>query len=178
MNLKKMIFSLTVIICLASSATTSAQEQSTGQYLGFGYNLSTSLDKTKNNQTAFGLVYENRFAKNLGIETGFYSRNFYYSLYKNRHLEVPVLLKFYSDAINISAGVSGGLFAGSKSYYGNVYIDDNYKYSLSAIVKVGHDFYLSESLIIEPEIVAIPFAIHTDNKQVMAGLGVKIKYLF
>ncbi len=175
MSLRKMIFSFILLLLMTSSKLV-AQASHTGQYLGFGYNLATSVHKT-NNQTSLGLVYENRFTNSLGIETGLYTRNFYYSLYKNRHIEIPVLLKFYSNAVNLSVGVSGGFFAGSESYYDNVDITDNNKYNVSVIAKAGHDFYLSESLIIEPEVVVIPFT-HIDNKEVSVGLGVKLKYFF
>ncbi len=142
------------------------------QYFGVESGFGSSLEGA--NTTSIGLSYENVFSNHWGIETGIFSKNTYDSSLKYRFLEIPLSLKYYSKAINISCGLNSGLFTGAQSYANSFLIwDTSLKFEM--MVKVSHEFEINDAFSVEPAIICIPLSNLEEN--VHFALGVKLKYL-
>ncbi|VBB44740.1 exported hypothetical protein [uncultured Paludibacter sp.] len=172
MKLRVKFFTLLASLLLASNSSLFSQSD---QYVGIECGFGSSIDKI--NQTAVGISYENRFTNHFGVESGIFSRNSFTSDYKYRHLEIPVSIKFYSKAFNLSAGINSGLFTGAKSYSDGETLSWNKPFNFDVLVKLSHDFDVSSAFTLEPEIICIPVTTSKVNNSVGFGVGIKLKYL-
>ncbi|WP_321371153.1 hypothetical protein [uncultured Draconibacterium sp.] len=173
-----------VIILFSSVNTLNAQNKT---YLGIDF-VNEIADKD-HLRPGVGLNVARTFGKHSGIETGVYYRSYIQSLsfsmegnyfdvdIRENHLSIPVLYKFSSRIVNISAGPSFDVFLGWKdvSSPDEVEVNDydiDPKYNLGAMVKLGKDIRLSDKLVFEPELRFNPIF---NLERVYMGLGLKLK---
>lgn len=169
MKLQTKFFSLFFIFSFLINVNIFSQSD---QYFGVESGFGSSIGGA--NTTYIGLTYENVFSNHWGIETGILSKNTYDTYLKYQFLEIPLSLKYYSKAINISCGLNSGLFTGAQTYSNSVLIwNTSFKYEM--MVKVSHEFEINNAFSLEPAIICIPLSNLDDN--VHFGLGVKLKYL-
>lgn len=113
--------------------------------------------------------YEKQLTKHVGLETGLKFRSYKNELLltinnllsqnftvSERYISVPVLFKYYTRFIILSAGPSIDYFTSWKQITGNpTIIINSYskdsKYALGFLVKASKKFSLNQRLILEPE---------------------------
>lgn len=141
------------------------------QYIGINSGVGLASNST---QTYAGLSYENRFSNVFGFESGILKRKFYTEDYGFSYITMPLSLKIYTNIININLGAEGGLFTGADIYTSSNYtVAWNSQFYYSIFGKISHDFSLSKSFYLEPEI----FINHNSVESVSFGAGIKLKYL-
>lgn len=143
-----------------------------------------------------GLTFEKQFLKHSGFETGlfyrtsilsgvttyinasgFYSYSFAIS---ERHLTVPVLYKYYSKFLNLSAGPTVDFYlgwkqqnTGSSAQISNFEVDP--KVNVGFLVKAGKTIPLSKRFFVEPE---LRFGSVYKFDEINLGIGIAGKYRF
>lgn len=185
-NLNKPLFFIAglIIILFSSVSTLNAQNKT---YLGIDF-VNEVADKD-HLRPGVGLNIARTFGKHSGIEAGAYYRTYIQSLsfsmaghyfdadIRESHLSIPVLYKFSSRIVNVSAGPTFEVFLGwkDKSSPDEVEIDDydiDPDYNLGVMFKLGKDLKLSEKLVFEPELRLNPIF---SLERVYIGLGLKLK---
>ena len=161
------------------------------KYLGLNATLETS---SSNFRPSAGIIYEQRFTKRSGIETGIYYRNYIQNLVvifntptssdvanirlSERHLSIPALYKFYTRLVNISAGPSFEFYLGWKEKSDNQTIktvdySNNSAFNIGLMAKISRSIKLNERFNLEPEVRFNPII---TNDRAYIGLGLAAKY--
>lgn len=186
-NLNKLKFLIAglIIILLTSVNTLNAQNKT---YLGIDF-TNDVVNDGEYLRPGVGLNIARTIGKHSGIEAGVYYRSYLESAFfrldghyydvdiRENHLSIPVLYKFSSRIVNLSAGPSFEVFLGwkQKSFTAEVEVD-NYEidpeYNLGVMFKLGKDLRLSEKLVFEPELRFNPIF---GLERVYLGLGLKLK---
>jgi len=143
-----------------------------------------------------GLMIEHQFTRKSGIETGLYYRNYsrsntylfenstgtglvpYTLLLVERFISFPILYKFYSRLVNVSAGLSFDFYTGfrHKNKSPQITVTD---YNIDPNMGIGFQLKMSkpiridEKLILEHELRFNP--VITYNRS-YAGIGIAAKY--
>ncbi|WP_167616609.1 hypothetical protein [Maribellus sediminis] len=185
-NLKNQQFLIVgLFIVLFSSVNTLQAQNKT--YLGIDF-VNEVADKD-HLRPGVGLNIVRTVGKHSGIEAGVYYRTYIQSLsfsmaghyydvdIRESHLSIPVLYKFSSRIVNVSAGPSFEVFLGwkDKSSPDEVEVDGydiDPNYNLGVLFKMGKDIKLSEKLVFEPELRFNPIF---GLERVYIGLGLKLK---
>lgn len=133
-----------------------------------------------------GATFETRFTKNSGLETGLFFRsykldgftsNLYYEI-AERHLSIPVLYKFYSSILNLSAGPTLDFLLGLKQR-GDFPFALPYTYKpnssigIGGMLKLSKTFNFSDEFLLEPEI-RYNYIFSTSRNY--AGVGIAAKF--
>ena len=161
------------------------------KHFGVNATLETS---TSHFQPSLGFIYEQRFTKRSGIETGIYYRNYIQNILvsisdqtswyssnirlSERHLSIPALYKFHTRLVNISAGPSFEFYLGWKQKSSNSEIELT-DYSLSSafqiglLTKISKSIKLNEQFALEPELRLNPIV---TNDRAYIGFGIAAKY--
>lgn len=143
-----------------------------------------------------GLIIERKLTRKSGIESGIYYRTyhtdwsttvtggsnppvtFYYTI-AERFISVPVLYKFYSRIVNLSAGLSFDFYMGyrQKNKSGTGLVVNSYSIdpnmAVGVQVKMSKPIRLDDKLVLEPELRLNP--VITYNRS-YAGIGLTAKY--
>lgn len=143
-----------------------------------------------------GLVIERKLTRRSGIESGIYYRTyhtdwsttltngsnppviFYYTI-AERFVSLPILYKFYSSIVNLSAGLSFDFYMGyrQKNKSGPPLIVTSYNFepnmAVGVQVKMSKTIRLDEKLILEPELRFNPVITY---RRAYGGLGITAKY--
>ena len=191
MNLKaSSLISVTLFFVLVSSGTY-AQKQ---MFVGLNVNNNIYPDQIELNTLNIGATFETKITKHSGVETGLFYRAdrttdvISYSdgsgahsnslTIARRYLSVPVLYKYYSKMINLSAGPAFDFFAGWKQKQ-----DDfpnliqsytvNPKVKVGFLIKASKIIPVNEKFIVEPE---IRFGSVQTVEQANVGIGIAGKY--
>ncbi|WP_319591280.1 hypothetical protein [uncultured Draconibacterium sp.] len=176
---------LCLVILLFSSVSTLHAQNKT--YLGIDF-VNEIADKD-HLRPGVGLNVARSFSKHSSIEAGVYYRSYLQSMsfridgysfdadIRENHLSIPVLYKFSSRIVNISAGPSFDVLLGWKDKSSPADVEvETYEiesdYNLGAMVKLGKDLKLSEKLVFEPELRLNPIF---SLDRVYVGLGLKLK---
>ena len=137
-----------------------------------------------------GFTFERQMTTHLGFETGLFYRtdkrefqltfnetNYLQSL-NECYLSLPILLKYYSNFLNVSIGPSLDYFVGWRetSSYSNVKFT-SYKIrprmTLGIMGKISKAIVLTDKIILEPEIRFNPVF---KSDKYYAGIGIGLKY--
>ena len=161
------------------------------KHLGLNATLETS---STNFRPSAGIIYEQRFTKRSGIETGIYYRNYIQNFVvifnsptgssvanirlSERHLSIPALYKFYTRFVNISAGPSFEFYLGWKQKSDSQTIktvdySNNSPFNIGLMAKIGRSIKLNERFNLEPEVRFNPII---TNDRAYIGLGLAAKY--
>jgi len=183
-------FFLLIIVSVLFSSVLHAQRST---LVGLAFTAETSGNHFR---PGFGATIEHKFTRKSGIESGLYYRNYsqnntymfanssgtglvpYTLMIVEKFISVPVLYKFYSRLVNVSAGMSFDFYVGfrhknkSQQLTVNDYsIDPNM--AVGVQVKMSKPIRLDEKLILEPELRLNP--VITYNRS-YAGIGITAKY--
>ncbi len=145
----------------------------------------------------FGLVLDHRFTRKSGIETGLFYRTFrtsgafmtsepapaddYFFPFEVResYLSIPILYKFHSRVVNISAGPTLDFFVGwrDKSTFSGVEVSDfsvDPSFSFGGMLKISKPIQISDNLFLEPDLRINPIL---TSGRIYGGLGIAFSYL-
>lgn len=138
-----------------------------------------------------GLIYERKITNHFGIETGAHLHNLkVYSGFANNetpahinhlYLNFPVLIKYYSNIVNVSAGPTiNARIANFRT--GNLAREINYtSYNPPNNFGIGYQFKISKSLNIKDKFVLEP-EVNLGNRfefrKPNLGIGASFKYKF
>lgn len=133
--------------------------------------------------TKYGVSAEFQFAKNWGYEIGLNAHNIQMA-HQNinlRYATIPVLFKFYSTAVNVSAGFNVDYYLGWENIGGSQLRTASFQTPLwnsGFMLEVSKDISLSRHLTLEPEISINPMwhKVNNDNS-VNFGIGLKLKHI-
>lgn len=146
-------------------------------------NINANYERMKSTiGVKYGVGVEFQFAKNWGYEIGLNSRNVLLPVQNiNLHYAtLPVLFKYYSSIVNVSAGFNVDYYLGWENIANKT--SDNFLpktplFNYGFIVEVSKDIDLSRRFILEPEISINPMWDSIDkNDGINWGLGLKLKY--
>ena len=163
------------------------------KHLGVNVILETSADLFK---PSLGINYEQRFTHRSGIETEILYRNYIqnwqvtfsneYGInsaqiqFKESHISIPALYKFYTRIVDFAAGPSFEFYMGWTQKSSNPTINmtghsGTNPFNIGLLMKVSKNVKLSEQFYFEPEVRLNP--ILTNDRQYM-GVGLAGKYKF
>jgi len=177
-----------IIVALFISVSTFAQSK---QFVGIGINPEIRSNSVPS--LGFGLLYENQITKHHGFEIDINYRSYRLDyLYTNplsgvadlsfkvreNYLSIPVYYKFYSNVVNLSAGLTFDYFVNADNLSEITNIEmSSYKldprFFVGCIFKVGKKFQLSNKFAIEPELYYNPIFSYGYSYY---GASVKLKY--
>lgn len=186
--MKKFLFFLFLFILFSSSLT--AQKTTLA---GINFTTETYGEQLR---PGIGLVIERKLTKRSGIESGIYYRTyhtdwsttltngsnppviFYYTI-AERFVSLPILYKFYSRIVNLSAGLSFDFYMGyrQKNKSGTPLVVTSYNIdpnmAIGVQVKMSKPIKLDDKLILEPELRLNPVITYERS---YAGIGITAKY--
>lgn len=138
-----------------------------------------------------GATFESQLTRHSGFETGLFYRSYKVGIFlygdyptshafevAERYISIPVLYKFYSSIINLSAGPTFDFFAGWKQTVGkSIYNITDYKtsssFGLGGMLKLSKTINLTDKFLLEPELrYNHIFNSHRDY----GGFGLAAKY--
>ena len=175
-----------LVVALLIMATGFSQSKT-----NIGLNFTGERTSASDFVVGFGGVLERQFSKQHGLETGLYYRGFdlhsqvyvdgsLFGAYtiKEQHVSIPVLYKFYSSILNLSAGPTFDLYTGWKQGKSTILgriprfsVDD--KFQIGLLVKVSKIIPITKKLFVEPELRYNPIFY---QRRVYYGIGVVAKY--
>ena len=180
-----------VLYCLLQTSPTRLPAQARTTITGLNLIMETSSGSFR---TAAGMVLERQLTQRSGIETGLYYRNFVrdgtvshtdstgarllnWSI-SERYVSVPVLFKFYSRVVNISAGAVFDFYAGwrQRDRVSTVRLNEynvNPHFFFGFLTKASKTINLSDRFFIEPEVRFHPSSRFNNYR---TGIGVSGKY--
>lgn len=136
----------------------------------------------------FGLLFEARFTRHSGLETGFYCRNVKFPAHKSSHepwepsitypatyqryFSIPVLYKFYSRIMNVGAGVTYDFM------FENPRESQYDKNRVGILLKISKDIRLYKEFFLEPEFHYNPFWAEHMGDRFWMGFQIGLKYRF
>jgi len=141
-----------------------------------------------------GLAFERQITKHSGIETGLYYHNYVSTQYlffqgpggptpatltiSERLLSVPVLYKFFSRILNVSAGPAFDFYTGwrQRNKTAALTVTDHSvdpNFSVGGIVKISKRFPVGNKIFLEPE---LRYQVNFTFEREYAGFGVAAKY--
>jgi len=141
-----------------------------------------------------GVLMERRLTKHSGFEAGLFYKNYnvdrtvfvFTGTVLNtirlqaveHYLSIPLLYKFYTRIVNISAGPAFDYYVGfrQKNKSPSFTIDDysrSPKLSLGALLKVSKSFSINKKLLLEPALRLNP---NFSYERGVIGLGIAAKY--
>ncbi|RYX82018.1 PorT family protein [bacterium] len=182
------IFSL--LFAIGFSINAYSQQQSL-----IGLNVNSDVYPSKF-RPSVGLTFEKQFLKHTGFETGLFYRtsqtslityvvnasgyNSYSSTFSQRYLTVPLLYKYYSKILNVSAGPIADVYLGWKqkndgSLVQITNVEVGRKVNIGFLVKAGKMIPLSKKLLLEPE---LRFGSVYKFDEINLGIGIAGKYRF
>jgi hypothetical protein len=142
---------------------------------------------------SFGLVLDHRITRHSGLETGILYRTFRTSgvltssedniflpfEVRESYLTVPILYKFHSRIVNVSAGPTLDFFVGwgDKSTSAGVEVTDfsvDPSFSFGGMLKISKAIRLSDVLYLEPDVRINPIF---SSGRVYGGFGIAFTYL-
>lgn len=175
---------LPIVLALLFSSNLFAQKA-----LKAGVNFTAEVTNGQTN-AGIGAVVEYNITKHSGMESGIYYRTFpmHYYLYTSqdyflvtiaeRYLSVPILYKFSSRIINVSAGPTFDFFLGWKQKNSKSVIDINEynipSFNLGVMLKLSKNIRLTDLVTLEPEIRLNSIL---SAGRGYAGIGIAGKYL-
>ena len=182
--MKRITLFICLIALLSSTKAFSQKEKSIGGIFTTDYTEENSI------RIGGGFIYEQRISSRLGIESGLYYRNIetnipsssFYNTNSTtiieHYISFPLLLKYYSPIVNLSAGLNlDGFFGWHERYQQeNVYISSykvNPPYYLGFTFKISKILPLTDKLFLEPEIHFSPAISKNRN---YLGMGFSVKY--
>ena len=134
-----------------------------------GLNLTGEHTSASDNVPGFGATFERQFGKHSGVETGLYYRpyNQYIKIFvdgslydapivREQYLSVPIVYKFYSSLLNVSAGPGFDIYTGWKQVSGKFPFPNNpfsvrNKFQVGLLGKVSKTIVITKRLFVEPE---------------------------
>lgn len=176
---------LVVFLCFSISLA-SAQKQA---YLGVS--LNGDMKYGEKIFSGYGLFYEYRFSTHHAVHIGlnqrsedlFFTQQTYDGSYTTVHMQLdylsmPVLYKFYSKIVNLSAGVTLDYFASWKDLSKDPNIETSSftvtpRLGTGIMLRVGKSIPISEKIEFEPELYFNPGLTNSSN---YSGLSMKLKY--
>lgn len=181
---------IALVTCILFSSVLTAQKTT---LVGINFTAETSGSHFR---PGFGVMIEHKFTKKSGIETGLYYRNYsrtntylfqnsagtglvpYTIILVERFISFPLLYKFYSRLVNVSAGLSFDFYTGfrhkNKSQQITVTdysIDPNM--AIGVQVKISKPIKLDNKFLLEPE---FRFNHVITYGRTYGGLGITAKY--
>lgn len=176
---------------LMSTATLMAQTETR-----IGANFTADLTYSNDFKPGVGLALERKLTKHSGLETGLYYRNnpvnfttyvqvppggmfAYNGTVAERFLSVPVLYKFYSRIVNISAGPTFDFLLDAVQTKGapNVIVT-NYEtsnsFDMGMMLKIGKQIKLADRWLLEPELRLNPLF---SGERVYGGFSLGTRYV-
>ena len=188
-HMMKQIF--TLMLLLSSTQLLHAQTETR-----IGANFTADLTYSNDFKPGVGLALEGKITKRSGLETGVYYRNnpMNFTTYvqlpqggvfainssiTERFLSVPVLYKFYSKIVNISAGTTFDFLLKAEQTAGlpDVVVT-NYKtnnsFDMGVMLKVGKQIKLADSWLLEPELRINPLF---STERVYGGFSLGTRYV-
>ena len=163
------------------------------KFVGINAILETSSNSFR---PALGINYEQRFTKRSGIETGILYRNYVENMVvtfssefgtnsstlrlRESYLSIPVLYKFYTRIVDISAGPSFELYLGwgQKSSNPDIRVTDysgRNAFNMGLLTKISKNIKLNDQFSLEPEVKINPIV---TNDLAYIGIGLAGKYKF
>lgn len=179
-----------LLVCFLAFTSLPALAQK-AQYFGFNTTLETS---SSHFQPSLGVIYEQRITKRSGIETGVFYRNYIHNIIititdqtnwyssnirlSERYFSIPVLYKFHTSWVNISAGPSFEFYLGWKQKSANADINltdysGNPAFNIGLLTKISRSIRLNEQFNLEPEVRFNPIL---TNDRGYLGFGLAAKY--
>ena len=158
------------LLCLSVGLTAQSNLR-----IGFKGSVGTTLGSSSN---AAGFELEHKFSKSLGYDFAVFHKTITAFNPVNLHfIHLPVSLKFYTQYINVSAGLSADYFIGHsvREGYTQSSADVNPAFQLGFIGKVSKDISITKHLVLEPEVYLNPFFSGLLNDY---GLAMSFKYSF
>lgn len=140
-----------------------------------------------------GIVCDYKATRHSGLNTGVYFRNYinvfyfrvagtpYRAQVSERHVSIPLLYKFYSGIVNLSAGPDFDFYTGWKQQFttNGATVDEyavNKKFFLGIVAKISKQIKLGEKILLEPELHFIP-VVNTDYRS-YTGLAIQARWNF
>ncbi|MEO5890122.1 MAG: hypothetical protein ABIQ31_07715 [Ferruginibacter sp.] len=156
-----------------------------------GLNVISEFESSLANGTpGVGITIERQLTKHSGIESGIYYRTHIYNQtfitnstvfsfsVSEKYISLPLLYKYYSRIVNLSAGATVDYFAGWSQKSGtdglkvnSHSVDPNFAFGIMA--KAGKSFPINKQLFIEPE---LRFNYIMPTLRNYFGIGVSLKY--
>jgi len=186
-----MRFHFTVLFVCFLAFTSLPSLAQKAKHFGLNATLETS---SSHFQPSLGFIYEQRFTKRSGIETGIYYRNYIQNIMititdqtnwytsnirlAERYFSIPALYKFHTSWVNISAGPSFEFYLGWKQKTTNPDIkltdySGNPAFNIGLMTKISRSIKLNEQFNLEPEVRFNPIL---TNDRGYIGLGLAAKY--
>ncbi|WP_416438883.1 outer membrane beta-barrel protein [Phnomibacter sp. MR] len=161
-----------------------------------GANFTADLTFSNDLKPGFGLALERKLTKHSGLETGIYYRNnpvhfttyvqvppgglfVFNSTVTERFLSMPVLYKFYSRIVNISAGPTFDFLLDAVQTKGAPdVVVTNYEtsnsFDMGMMLKVGKQIKLANRWLLEPELRLNPLF---SGARVYGGFSLGTRYV-
>ena len=154
------------------------------------HTFSRELTRANDFRQGVGFTFERQMTTHLGFETGLFYRtdknefiltvnetNYLQSVTES-YLSLPILLKYYSNFLNVSIGPSVDYFVGWRETSSNSNVKTtSYKTSprmnIGIMGKISKAIVLTDHIILEPEIRFNPVFKYYNY---YAGIGIGLKY--
>lgn len=186
-----MVFYLRLFFVFCFALTTCRSFAQKSKHLGINVILEASTEVFK---PSFGINYEQRFTKRSGIEADILYRNYTQNWqvtfendhginsalirFKESHISIPALYKFYTRVVDFAAGPSFEFYMGWTQKSSNPTINMTghsgmNPFNIGLLTKVSKNVKLNDQFYLEPEVRFNPIL---TNDRHYIGIGIAGKY--